>query len=101
VLPNSSVTQIGRTIAWNTTAQYQVGKIFFPEIESNAAFYHLGPNNGKSQNFVSPGLMISKFKFRKDTRNRNALILGGAFQIATSQYHAYNHAIVFTSRLAF
>jgi len=101
VLPNSSVTQIGRTIAWNTTAQYQVARIFWPEIESNATFYHLGPNDGKSQNFLSPGLMISKFKFRKDPKDRLALILGGSFQIATSSYHPYNHAIVFTSRLAF
>jgi len=101
VLPNSSVPAIGRTISWNTTAQYKVGKIFWPEIESNSSFYHLGPNNGKSQNFVSPGLMISKFKFSKDPKNRLALILGGSVQIATSTYHAYNHALVFTSRFAF
>jgi hypothetical protein len=101
ILPNSSVATVGRTISWNTTAQYQIGKIFFPEIESNASFYHLGPNNGKSQNFISPGLMISKFKFKKDTKNRQALIVGGSFQVATSTYHAYNHELVFTSRLAF
>ena len=100
-LPNSSVAAIGRTIAWNTTAQYKVGRIFFPEIESNATYYHLGPNNGKCQNFISPGLMISKLKFEKDPRNRLALIMGGSFQVATSTYHAYNHALIFTSRLAF
>jgi hypothetical protein len=101
VLPNSSVTTVGRTIAWNTTAQYQIGRIFFPELESNASFYHLGPNNGKSQNFLSPGLMISKLKFERDPKNRLALIVGGSYQVATSTYHAYNHALVFTSRLAF
>jgi hypothetical protein len=101
ILPNSSVPAIGRTISWNTTAQYQVAKMFFPEIESNASYYHLGPNNGKSQNFLSPGLMISKIKFNKDPKNRLALIVGGSVQIATSKYHAYNHALVFTSRLAF
>jgi hypothetical protein len=45
--------------------------------------------------------MISKFKFKKDTKNRQALIVGGSFQVATSTYHAYNHELVFTSRLAF
>jgi hypothetical protein len=101
ILPNRSVASIGRTVTWNTTAQYQVAKIFWPEIESNTSFYHLGPNDGKSQNFLSPGVMISKIKFRKDPKDRGALILGGSVQIATSTYHAYNHALVFTSRLAF
>jgi hypothetical protein len=101
VLPNSSVSQAGRTIVWNTTAQVRVGKIFYPEVESNASFYHLGPNNGKSQNFLSPGLTLSKIKFRQDPRNRLALIVGGSFQVATSTYHGYNHGLVFTSRLAF
>jgi hypothetical protein len=100
-LPNSSVAQIGRTIAWNTTAQYRVGKIFWPEIESNASYFHAGPNDGKSQNFLSPGLMVSKLKFRKDPKDRLSLIFGGSMQIATSSYHAYNHELVFTSRLAF
>jgi hypothetical protein len=101
ILPNSSVPAIGRTISWNTTAQYQVFKYFWPEVESNASFYHLGPNNGKSQNFLSPGLMVSKIKFRKDPKNRLALIVGGSMQIATSKYHAYNHELAFTSRFAF
>jgi hypothetical protein len=101
VLPTSSIPQIGRTIAWNTTAQYKVGKYFWPEIEANASYYHLGANNGKNQTFVSPGVMVSKIKFRKDPKDRWALILGGSFQVATSTYHAYNHALVFTSRLAF
>lgn len=101
VLPTSSVPTIGRTITWNTTAQYQVAKIFWPEIETNANYYHLGANDGKNQTFVSPGLMVSKIKFRKDPKDRLALILGGSFQVATSTYHAYNHGLVFTSRFAF
>ena len=101
VLPNSSITQIGRTIAWNSTVQYRIGKIFWPELESNASYFHLGPNDGKNQNFLSPGIMVSKIKFRKDPKDRLALIFGGSVQIATSHYHAYNHALVFSSRLAF
>jgi hypothetical protein len=103
VLPNSSVASIGRTIAWNTTAQYHIGKCFWPEIESNASYFHLGPNDGKTQNFLSPGMMISKIKIGKNPnpRDRLALVIGGSMQIATSTYHAYNHALVFTSRFAF
>ena len=101
VLPNSSAKQVGRTIGWNSTAQFRVGKIFYPEIESNASYFHLGPNNGKNQNFVSPGLMVSKLKFNHDPKSRYALVCGASMQIATSKYHAYNHALVFTSRVAF
>ena len=100
-LPTSSVPSIGRTVIWNSTAQFQVGKIFWPEIETNASYYHLGPNDGKNQTFVSPGMMISKIKFRKDPKDRLSLTIGGGMQIATSTYHAYNHALVFTSRFAF
>ena len=100
-LPVGLVHTIGRTIVWNTVAQYQVAKIFWPEIEVNSSFFHLGPNNGKNQTFVTPGLMVSRIKLRKDPRDRLGLVFGGGMQIATSTYHAYNHGLVLTGRLTF
>jgi hypothetical protein len=100
-LPVGSAHTIGRTIVWNTVAQYKLGKIFWPEVEVNSSFYHLGPNDGKNQTFVSPGLMVSKIKFRPESRDRLALVFGAGMQIATSTYHAYNHGLVFTSRITF
>ncbi|MEO8735230.1 MAG: hypothetical protein ABI380_01690 [Edaphobacter sp.] len=100
-LPVGSIHAIGRTIVWNTVAQYQIGRIFWPEIEVNSTFYHLGPNNGKSQTFITPGLMVSKIKLRKDPTDRLALVFGGGMQIAASTYHAYNHGLVLTGRIAF
>ena len=101
LMPTHAVNSIGRTINWNTTAQYKIGKIFWPELESNASYYHLGPNNGKAQVFLTPGLMVHKIKFRKDPKDRLAWSFGAGMQIATSTYHAYNHSMVFSSRLAF
>jgi hypothetical protein len=101
ILPKSDASTIGRTITWNTTAQYRVGKIFWPELEANSNYYHEGPNNGKNQTFVSPGFMVSKINFRHTPGNRLALIFGAGFQVATSTFHSYNHAFVFTSRFAF
>jgi len=101
LLPTHSVNAIGRTVVWNTVAQYKVGKVFWPELESNASYYLLGPHDGKMQNFLTPGLMIGKIKFRKDPKDRLALFFGGGMQIATSHYHAYNHGLVFTSRISF
>jgi hypothetical protein len=101
ILPTSETTTIGRTVTWNTTAQVRVAKIVWPELEVNSNYYHEGPNNGKNQTFVSPGFMVSKINFRHTPGNRLALTFGSGFQIATSTFHAYNHAYVFTSRFAF
>src|SRR6266851_2654776 len=101
VLPTSSVPTIGRTIQWNTTAQYQIGKYLWPEVEANASYFHGGANDGKSQVFVTPGLMVSKIKFRRDPKTRLGLVLGTGMQIATSSYHSYNHGLVLTGRIVF
>lgn len=100
-LPVGSIHSIGRTIVWNIVAQYQVGKIFWPEVEVNSSFFHLGPNDGKNQTFVTPGLMVSRIKLRRDPRDRLGLVFGGGMQIATSSYHAYNHGLVLTGRITF
>lgn len=79
ILPTSSTDTIGRTITWNTTAQYRLGKIFFPEIEANANYYRGGSSDGKNQTFLSPGMMVSKIKFRKDPKDRLSVIFGAGF----------------------
>jgi hypothetical protein len=101
VLPAGDTAKIGRPVVWNAVAQYHIGKFFWPEIENNATFYHGGPNDGRVQNFVTPGLMLSKFKLERDPRNRLALVAGGGMQIATSQFHTYNHGLVLTARMLF
>jgi hypothetical protein len=101
ILPTSETATIGRIVTWNTTAQYRIGKVFWPELEVNSNYYHLGANDGKNQTFLSPGLMVSKINFRHTPGNRLALIFGAGFQVATSSFHTYNHAFVFTSRFAF
>lgn len=101
VLPANYTTKLGRPVLWNTVVQYHAGKIFWPEVESNATFYHGGPNDGRVQNFITPGLMVSKIKLEQNPRNRLALMFGGAMQIATSQFHSYNHGLVITTRMQF
>ncbi|MFZ0800031.1 MAG: hypothetical protein WCA13_18890 [Terriglobales bacterium] len=50
---------------------------------------------------MTPGLMISKFKPERDPGNLLALIFGGGMQIATTQFHTYNHGLVLTARMLF
>jgi len=101
ILPTSSSATIGRTISWNTVAQYKVGKYFWPELEVNSSYYRGGPNDGKNQTFLTPGMMVSKLKLQSEPTGRLALMFGAGMQIATSSYHSYNHALVMTGRLTF
>jgi len=97
-----AITTAGRPVLWNTVAQYRVAKLFWPELESNATFYKGGTNDGKKQEFITPGIIIGKCALRpSDPKSRPGLAFGGGMQIATSHFHSYNHALVLTGRWIF
>lgn len=101
-LPTGDTRTLGRPVAWNTTAQLKIHKFIWPEIEDNATFFHGGKNDGKMQNFLTPGITFSKFKFHpQDAASRPAIAFGGGEQIATSGLHTYNHNLVLTARFIF
>ncbi len=101
-LPAGDTNKLGRSIAWNTTAQYHLAKVVWPEIEANTTRYFGGKNDGKTQNFITPGITFSKFRFHpRDAQSRTGIAFGSGMQIATSQFHTYNHELVFTARLLF
>jgi hypothetical protein len=99
---SAAVNTSGRPTVWNTAAQYKIGKYLWPEIESNATFFHNGTNNGKMQEFVTPGIIIGKCALHpEDKKSRPGLAFGGGMQIATSHFHTYNHALIMTARWIF
>ena len=101
-LPTEETNKIGRSIAWNTTAQYHLSKWVWPELESNTTWFFAGKNDGKKQNFLTPGIVFSKFKFHpSDETSRTGVAFGAGMQIATSQFHTYNHELAFTTRFIF
>lgn len=101
-LPTGDTAKLGRSAAWNTVAQYRIHRFVWPEIEDNATYFFGGKNDRKMQNFLTPGITFSKFKFHpEDPASRPAIALGAGEQIATSQLHTYNHNLVFTARLLF
>jgi len=100
-LPTGHTARTGRPVAWNTAAQLRATSLLWPELEFNTTFFHGGPNDGKTQVFITPGLMISKIKFSPEATNRLAFIFGGGFQIAASQFHTYNHGLIATGRISF
>jgi len=97
-----ATTTSGNPVVWNLAGQFRVGKLFWPEIESNATFYKGGSNHGKIQEFVTPGLLIGKCKLHpEDPHSRAGAAFGAGMQIATSQFHSYNHELVLTARWIF
>jgi hypothetical protein len=97
-----AIAASGRPVAWNTVAQYHLGKLFWPEIESNATFFRGGTNDGKMQEFVTPGVIVGKYALHPgDPKARAGLAVGAGMQIATSHFHSYNHGLVLTARWLF
>jgi hypothetical protein len=89
----------GRPVIWNAVTQYRAGKLFWPEVESNATFYKGGTNDGKMQEFVTPGILIGRCGLHpSDKHSRPGLAFGGGMQIATSHFHSYNHELILTVR---
>jgi hypothetical protein len=96
-LPTADTSTLGRTIAWNNTFQYRVWRKFWPEVEMNSTFFQDGKNDGRKQNFVTPGLVMGRFRLA----GRVGFTVGGGYQIATTQFHATNHNAILTVRFPF
>lgn len=100
-LPTRDAAKLGQPMAWNVVGQYRIAKIFWPEIENSATFFHGGPNDGRKQNLIAPGIMVSKLKLVRAPGNHLALAFGAAEQFATTHFHLYRHDLVFSTRVAF
>ncbi len=108
-LPVTNAAGLGHSIVWNSVVQYHVGKrglsrLFWPEVESNATFYKGGANDGKSVDFITPGLVIGRIPLTHDAQGkpgRLGLTFGAGQQIAVTHFHTYNHSTVITVRMPF
>jgi hypothetical protein len=107
-LPASNAKKLGHTVAWNSTVQYRLAhagmaRLFWPEVEINSNFYLGGPNDGKTMAFATPGLVIGRIPLAHavEGQRRPGLTFGAGEQIALTQFHTYNHALIFTVRMPF
>lgn len=95
--PVNSVKTLGRTISSNTAFQYHAFTRLWPEAEINSTFWKGGSTDGRKQTFVTPALIFGRFPIH----HRIALVAGAGFQIATTHYNQYNHAVLATVRMPF
>ena len=96
-LPTGNEAQIGRTLPWNNAFQVHLYKKLWPEVEINYTRFMDGPNDGKTQTFITPGILFGRFHLYK----RLALTAGGGFQIASTHFHTNNHNGILTVRFPF
>lgn len=105
-IPTSHEDEIGVALVTNATLQYHFAKVFWPEVELNTTHWFGGDRDGKTQVFVTPGLVIGRFPLFD---NRLRVIVGAGYQYALAprpttvpvSTPAYNHAWIFTARVAF
>jgi len=95
-LPTSNTDIIGHAVGWNTAFQYHVS-VFWPEVELNSTWWKGGTLDARHLTFVTPGVILGRIPLYRRVR----LAFGGAVQIATTHYHPYGHAYVFTVRFPF
>jgi hypothetical protein len=95
--PVADTNLAGRTYGWNNAFQYRMFRKFWPEVELNSTFFQDGKNDGKKQNFVTPGLIIGRLHLW----NRVGFTIGGGYQIATTHFHTNNHNAILSIRFPF
>jgi hypothetical protein len=96
-LPTADTDIVGRNYVWNNTFQYHVFRKFWPEVELNSNFFQDGKNDGKKQVFVTPGMVLGRFRLCK----RLGFVIGGGYQIAATSFHINNHNAILSVRFPF
>jgi len=96
-LPNGGLQRLGMPLAWNTAFQYRVLKYFWPEFEVNYTWWPNGEREGKTQVYLTPGVLIGRIPIH----DRVGLTFGAGYQVAVTNEHMYNHAVIATGRIPF
>lgn len=96
-LPSAETSVLGRRFVLNNALQYRRWGRFWPEIEVNSTFYNQGPNDGKKQVYLTPGISIG----RVPLHGHFTLTLDAGAQFAVSHFHSAARQAIFSVRLPF
>jgi hypothetical protein len=96
-LPTGDTTLIGRNYVWNNALQYRIVRKVWPEVEFNTTAFQEGKNAGKSQLFITPGVVVGRMHLWK----RLNVTIGSGFQIAATHFHTNNHNVILSVRFPF
>ena len=96
-LPSAQTALLGRRLSLNNAVQYRRWGKFWPEMEVNSNFYDEGPNHGKKQVYLTPGICAGRFLIHKHLQ----LTMAAAMETAVTHFHSFTHQPVFSIRLPF
>jgi hypothetical protein len=78
--PTDYSQRTGDILAWNTTVQYHLWKVLWPELEMNDTYWLGGERAGKHQIFLTPGIVLGRIPLTW----RAKLSVGVGYQLAVS-----------------
>jgi hypothetical protein len=97
-------SKAGRALATNVTAQYHLSRLLWPELEMNRTDWQGGGRDGRSQTYLTAGLILGRI----DLNRQNGLIFGLGYQTAVSKVYpaspttpTFNHNWILSSRVTF
>ena len=100
-IPVEGNQKAGMPLTWNTTLQAHLDRFLWPEIENNFTHYIAGDHNGKTADFITPGLVVGRIPLAPKSHPRLGLTLGAGFQTRVTSFSTYNHELIFTARVPF
>ena len=100
-LPIKFVSTTGRPLLWNTTFQTHMTRRIWLDLESNSTFFKGGPNDGKKQHYITPGVILANLKPHSWGSKSPFLVLDCGMQMATTHYHATNHNLLLDAKVVF
>ncbi len=97
-LPNGGLERLGSPVAFNTAFQYHIPELFlWPEFETNYTWWPNGEHEGKSQLFLTPGLILGRFHIWSRVR----FVIGAGYQVAVTKHPSFNNGVVLSIRTPF
>lgn len=97
-LPNGGLERLGMPVAYNTAFQYHIPEFLaWPEVEVNYTWWPNGEREGKTQVFLTPGIVFGRIPLWR----RLGLTIGAGYQVAVTRHPLYNNGVVLSIRTPF
>jgi hypothetical protein len=87
----------GTPVLFNTSLQYKIGEVAWPDVEFNYTYWPNGVHEGKEQLFISPGVIFGRFHIW----GRLRAVVGAGYQVAVTSHPLFHNNFNVTLRLPF
>jgi len=90
-------SRLGTPVVLNTTAQYHLASVLWPELEVNYTYWPNGRHEGLNQVFITPGLALYKFHIWK----RSDFVVAAGCQLAVTDHALYHRSFILSASFPF